>query len=142
MIKQYFPGLRGWLALFSGLTGLCLLVVWFNWFSPYGYTPPDDLPVIEERSHQVFAFGTLKSPWVRWLVMGRAGTAEQASLSGKRREGLNIVPDPEAVTEGYVFEVSARELARLDHYERLGVRYERVKMSLDDGREVWVYRRL
>ena len=31
---------------------------------------------------------------------------------------------------------------RLDRYKRLGIRYERVEATLDDGRRVWVYQRL
>ena len=117
-------------------------VLWLKWFSPFGYQPPEGMPAIEQTSHQVFVFGTLKSPWVRWLVMGRKGDAQPAQLPGVRRERLTIVPDPDHTTGGYLIEVTAEELARLDHYERLGVRYERVKMQLVDGEEAWVYRRL
>ncbi|WP_235263672.1 gamma-glutamylcyclotransferase family protein [Nitrincola sp. A-D6] len=92
--------------------------------------------------HRVFAFGTLKQPWVRFIVTGHAGETKDAVLPGKRREGLNIIADPSAQTPGLVFEVNGRQLARLDRYERLGVRYERVKMTLDDGSQAWVYRRL
>ena len=117
-------------------------VLWLKWFSPFGYQPPEGMPAIEQTSHQVFVFGTLKSPWVRWLVMGRKGDAKPAQLPGVRRERLTIVPDPDHTTGGYLVEVTAEELARLDHYERLGVRYERVKMQLVNGEEAWVYRRL
>ncbi len=126
----------------SGLVLLLPVYLWLILLSPFFYTPPDDLPALQEGTHRVFAFGTLKSPWVRFLVMGRAGVTEEASLPGKRREGLNIIADPAAQTPGLVFEVNASELARLDRYERLGVRYERVKMALNDGSRAWVYRRL
>lgn len=118
------------------------LFVWLTWFSPLGYVPPDNLPYIEDKTHHVFVFGTLKSPWVRLLVMGRMGEAEPEQLPGMRRDGLNVVPDPSHSTPGYVIRVTAEELARLDYYERVGVRYERIQMLLKDGRVVWVYRRL
>jgi gamma-glutamylcyclotransferase (GGCT)/AIG2-like uncharacterized protein YtfP len=132
-----------WLVgLVSGAVVLLPVYLWLILLSPFFYTPPDYLPVLEERTHRVFAFGTLKSPWVRFLVTGQAGVSEEAFLPGKRREGLNIIADPGAQTPGLVFEVNAGQLARLDRYERLGVRYERVKMTLDDGSQAWVYRRL
>jgi len=121
---------------------MAFFVLWLKWFSPLGYQPPEGMPLIEQTPHQVFVFGTLKSPWVRWVVMGRKGDTEPAQLKGVRREKLTIIPDPEYTTEGYLIQVTAEELARLDHYERLGVRYERVKMQLVDGRVAWVYRRL
>ena len=119
-----------------------LFTLWLKWFSPFGYQPPEGMPAIEQTSHHVFVFGTLKSPWVRWVVMGRKGEAIPAKLPGVRRENLTIITDPDAKTPGYVIKVTASELARLDHYERLGVRYERIKMQLADGQEAWVYRRL
>ena len=133
------------LHFFSWLLAILLLGffwIWLMWFSPFGYQPPAGMPAIEQTSHQVFVFGTLKSPWIRWLVMGRKGDVEPAELRGMRREKLTLVSDPEQSTHGYLIKVTAEELARLDHYERLGVRYERVKMQLVDGQEAWVYRRL
>lgn len=138
-LKKIVLHLFFWLLAFL-LLGL--FVLWLKWFSPLGYQPPEGMPVIEQTSHQVFVFGTLKSPWVRWVVMGRRGDAKPTQLQGMRREKLTIISDPEQVTHGYLIKVTAEELARLDHYERLGVRYERVKMQLVDGQEAWVYRRL
>ncbi|WP_417585716.1 gamma-glutamylcyclotransferase family protein [Nitrincola sp.] len=129
-----------WVAF--GLVLLLPLYLWLVLLSPFFYTPPEHLPALKEGTHRVFAFGTLKSPWVRFVVMGRVGVSEEALLPGKRREGLNIIADPTAQTPGLVFEVNATELVRLDRYERLGVRYERVKMTLHDGSQAWVYRRL
>ena len=132
-------GLWGLLALLLA----ALLYIGLMWFSPLGYAPPEDLPPIDtQRSHQVFAYGTLTQPWVRWLVMGSAGAPREAHLPGYRREGLDGVPDPGAVTEGVVFAVTPAELARLDRYERLGVRYARLEKTLGSGEAAWVYRRL
>ena len=38
--------------------------------------------------------------------------------------------------------MDADELSRLDRYERLGIRYERRTITLDDGTRAWVYLRL
>lgn len=132
-------------ALLLVLTAAVLLLfyLWFTLLSPFGYRPPPDLPAIDEQHpHEVFAYGTLTRPWVRRLVMGRAGESRPAALPGYRREALDILPDLSASTEGVVFEVDARELARLDRYERLGIRYERVRKTLEDGSDAWVYQRI
>lgn len=133
-----------------GLLAVCLVAagyLWLTLLSPWGYHPPEDLPAIEatmdgERGHQVFAYGTLTRPWVRRIVMGRAGPARPDALAGYRRDALDVIPDATGRTVGQVFEVSRRELARLDRYERLGIRYERELKSLESGELAWVYRRL
>lgn len=129
---------------------LCLLLLplalagwlWWTMLSPYTYDRPGHLPPIEEGTHEVFVYGTLRFAPVRWVVMGRAGETEPALLEGFRREGLDLTEAPGERVAGELIEVTSRELARLDRYERLGIRYERVRLELEDGREVWVYRRL
>lgn len=117
--------------------------LWFVLLSPYGYEAPAGLaPVAGNRLHRVFAYGTLRYEPVRWLVIGRAAPAEAAALPGFRADGLDVVRAPTARTDGIVFEVTADELSALDRYERLGVRYERIELPLDDGTAAWVYRRL
>ena len=127
------------------LLGLPLAVagwLWLTLLSPFTYDRPDDLPAITEGRHEVFVYGTLRSGLVRWVVTGRRGDSEPAELEGFRREGLDLTEAPGERVEGEVIDVTAEELARLDRYERLGIRYERVALELTDGREVWVYRRL
>lgn len=115
--------------------------LWMTFASPFFYDPVGELPEIDDNAtYSVFVYGTLRKPWVRWLVMGRAGETEPAKLPGYRKEELDLEPDPNAVTEGKVITVGADELRALDRYERLGVRYERVKLTLKDGRSAWVYR--
>lgn len=122
---------------FMVLTGY----LWFTFVSPFGYQAPDDLAKIGSSStHRVFVYGTLRKPWVRWLVTGRAGESEPALLPGHRKQDLDVKPAPGNMAEGEVIEVSADELQRLDRYERLGVRYERIRLKLHDGSEAWVYR--
>jgi gamma-glutamylcyclotransferase (GGCT)/AIG2-like uncharacterized protein YtfP len=117
--------------------------LWFTLLSPWGYERPAHLPAIAPgSSHELFVYGTLRKPWVRWLVTGSSGDTRPAILPGYRRTQLDITPDPNARVEGEVWQVDAQQLRRLDRYERLGVRYERVRMRLADGDEVWVYRRL
>lgn len=122
-----------------------LLGGWFWWtlFSPFGYHPPADLePIVPNREYRVFAFGTLRSPLVRLLVIGRRVPTTPATLPHYERLGLDIRPLPHALTPGVVFTVSARELLRLDRYERRGVRYRRLELPLNDDSLAWVYQRL
>lgn len=132
--------------LTGGVLATLVLAGWLWWslLSPFGYQPPADLPAIDPaRTHHVFAYGSLRSAWVRRIAMGRSADPQPAVLPGYAREGSrNVRPAPEKETRGVVFGVSAEELRRLDRFERLGVRYERVETRLTDGRSAWLYRRL
>ena len=133
--------IRYTLATFSALLAFAIGYLWLTFASPFGYNAPENLPAIEEdTTYSVFVYGTLTKPWVRWLVMGRAGDSEPAELPGFRNDKLDIKPDAGAVTEGQVITVNADEFRALDRYERLGVRYERVELTLKDGESAWVYR--
>ena len=134
--------IRYTLATVSVLVGVFIGYLWLTFASPFGYNPrPEYLPAIDEdATYSVFVYGTLTHPWVRWLVMGRAGEAEPAKLPGFRREELNIKATDGAVTEGKVITVNADEIRALDRYERLGIRYERVELTLQNGKSAWVYR--
>ncbi|WP_338071771.1 gamma-glutamylcyclotransferase family protein [Billgrantia desiderata] len=126
------------------LFGLLALAgwLWLTMLSPYTYDRPAHLPEIETGEHAVFVYGTLRFAPVRWVVMGRAGETETAVLEGFRRERLDLVEAPDERVLGELVVVDADELERLDRYERLGIRYQRVPMRLADGRMAWVYRRL
>ena len=125
------------------LASVAVLVAWFTWISPYGYRPPADLaPIDPDREHRVFVYGTLRQPIVRRLVTGQWIATREAELAGFTQRGLDLEPQPGATTEGEVFEVEAPVLARLDRYERLGIRYERVEARLTGGNKAWVYLRL
>nr|WP_163557320.1 gamma-glutamylcyclotransferase family protein [Halomonas sp. NO4] len=116
--------------------------LWWTLLSPFTYDRPEHLPPVETGPHAVFVYGTLRHAPVRWLVYGRVGDPQPAVLEDFRREGLDIAEAPGKAVEGVVLEVSARELARLDRYERLGIRYERVRVTLSDGSQAWAYQRL
>lgn len=119
------------------------LVAWFTWVSSYGYQAPDGLGVIDpDREHRVFVYGTLRQPLVRRLVTGRWIDTREAILPGFVQRGLDLKARPAGRTEGEVFVVGAEALARLDRYERLGIRYERTEAMLASGERAWVYRRL
>jgi len=90
----------------------------------------------------VFAYGTLRQPLLRWLVIGRGVATHAATLPGFRQRGRNIVAQSGALTRGEVFTVDADELRRLDRYERLGIRYRRSRQQLTSGTSAWVYQRL
>lgn len=115
--------------------------LWLTMLSPLTYERPSTLPPVAQGEHLVFVYGTLRHPLVRWWVYGRSDSAEAAQLSGFRRTGLDLERSANATVEGLVLTISHEELQRLDRYERLGIRYDRWIETLNDGRQVWVYRR-
>jgi len=135
-----------WLKRLLILSGVGLLSLagwlWLTMLSPWFYDRPDDLPTIEQRTHQVFVYGTLRYAPVRLVVMGSFGAPKDAVLEGYQRNGLDLSPQPGSNVEGLLLRVDADELSRLDRYERLGIRYERRTITLDDGTRAWVYLRL
>lgn len=135
-----------WLKRLVTLSAVGLLSLaawlWLTMLSPWFYERPDELPAIEQRTHQVFVYGTLRYAAIRFVVMGSFGDPKAAVLEGYQRNGLDLSPLPGSHVEGLVLSVDAKELARLDRYERLGVRYERLALTLDDGTRAWVYKRL
>ncbi|MEQ6888139.1 gamma-glutamylcyclotransferase family protein [Halomonas sp. CS7] len=116
--------------------------LWLTMLSPFTYERPDHLAPIAEGPHRVFVYGTLTHAPIRWLVYGRTGEPEPVVLEGFRRTGLDLAPAASARVEGLLLRVDAEELSRLDRYERLGIRYERVRVTLGDDTRAWVYRRL
>lgn len=117
--------------------------LWWVLLSPFGYQLPDGhVPAVEAGEQQVFVYGTLRNPLVRWLVLGRPVSSEEVVMPGYRKQGLDIMPEPAAGVRGELLTVQPSGLRRLDRYERLGIRYQRVAAKLEDGRRVWVYRRL
>lgn len=120
-------GMAGWL--------------WLTMLSPWFYDRPDDLDDIEQRIHQVFVYGTLRYAPVRLAVMGSFGSPEDAVLVGYQRNGLDLSSQPGSQVNGLLLTIDAAELRRLDRYERLGVRYDRRTITLEDGTRAWVYLR-
>lgn len=111
--------------------------------SPQGHTlPPDPDGIYLQAEQGLFAYGTLTSPIVRWVVIGESVPAETANLNGFRRQGLDLVAASGQQVTGKYLTVSGPQLRRLDRYERLGSRYYRELYELADGREAWVYRRI
>ena len=102
-------------------------------------TLPSGAPPIPDEETRVFGYATLADPLVRLVVVGGPVRSQPAALPGWRREGRDLIRDPEAVTEGRVFTVSPDGLRRLDRYEQAGYRYHRTLKTLADGSEVWVY---
>ncbi|MCA1772641.1 MAG: gamma-glutamylcyclotransferase [Halomonas sp.] len=137
------------MAWFKRLLVVCVILLlglagwlWLTMLSPWFYDRPDDLAEIEQRSHHVFVYGTLRYAPVRWIVMRGSGNPQDATLEGYQRNGLDLSPLPDSQVDGLRLRVTADQLARLDRYERLGIRYERVEIQLADGTRAWVYQRL
>ncbi|WP_157956756.1 gamma-glutamylcyclotransferase family protein [Salinicola halimionae] len=116
---------------------------WYTFMSPYGYQPTETA-IVDERvpEQDVFVYGTLRHDWLRWIIMGTPANTRTATLEGYRRQDLDILPQVSAEVPGEVLTVSPDALKALDRYERLGIRYTRDSVKLEDGTIAWVYRRL
>tara|TARA_R110000796_G_scaffold175516_1_gene292561 strand:- start:13 stop:561 length:549 start_codon:yes stop_codon:yes gene_type:complete len=144
--RRFGLAITVWLKRLFIIGGVGLLSLagwlWLTMLSPWFYDRPENLADIEQRPHQVFVYGTLRYAPIRFVVMGSFGDPEKATLEGYQRDGLDLSPQPGSDVEGLLLHVDADELARLDRYERLGIRYERMEITLSDGRRAWVYLRL
>ncbi|UYF98386.1 gamma-glutamylcyclotransferase family protein [Halomonas sp. GD1P12] len=116
--------------------------LWMTMLSPWFYERPAHIAPIEQRSHQVFVYGTLRFAPVRWVVMHTGGEAQADALKGFTKNGLDLSPAPQGTVQGLLLTVTPQQLSRLDRYERLGVRYRREEVELESGEVAWVYRRL
>ncbi len=108
-----------WLKQLVVVSLLCLMGVatwlWLTMLSPWFYERPEELPDIEQRTHQVFVYGTLRYLPIRWVVMGTSGSPKPARLDGFERQGLDLSRNADS---------------------------ERVEQTLADGSTAWVYVRL
>lgn len=133
---------KHWLILAVSVFLAVTVYLWWVFVSPFGYSPQRIDNLSEQASYRVFAYGTLTNPVIRWLIIHQQVETQSAQLRDYHQDGLDVHARKGAVTEGLVFEVNAKALRKLDRYERVGERYERVKMSLADGSQAWVYQRL
>ncbi|MEL6403499.1 MAG: gamma-glutamylcyclotransferase family protein [Chloroflexota bacterium] len=91
----------------------------------------------------LFVYGTLKNEIVQHKVLGRAVPMEADILMGYAIDWDIFppypvaTPDDDGTIEGFVLEVMKNDLTHLDHYE--GTAYLRVDVTLDSGKQVWVY---
>lgn len=132
---------RGLMITLLGISGSAVWL-WLTMLSPWWYERPENMADIEQRTHQVFVYGTLTYAPVRWLVMRANGQPQSARLNGFQRHGLDITVDLNSQVDGLRLTVTPEQLQRLDRYERLGIRYTRQNVTLTDGTSAWVYRRL
>lgn len=143
---------KQWALRVAGVTAMLVVIIavylWVMLVAPFGYQypeayyPPQDSAVMEvDDPQRVFVYGTLRYRLVRGLIIRGASDPRPAVLKGYKRQGLDIQPQPGVSVEGLLLTVNAEQLRRLDRYERLGVRYEREQVRLEDGTLAWVYRR-
>ena len=94
---------------------------------------------------QIFAYGTLLEAAVQDRIIGRRVAGRADSLNGYREtlvtiEGSsypNIAPDKQGKVRGQVFEITEKELERIDAYETDA--YHRFQARLASGAEAWVW---
>ncbi|WP_114417987.1 gamma-glutamylcyclotransferase family protein [Marinospirillum perlucidum] len=130
------------LATVTGLLLVAVLGAWLVWQSPWFYQPPPANQPALNTPQQVFVYGTLTWDWLRFLILRGPSTARDAQLPGYQKKGLDLEPEPGSRVQGQVLTVSPQELARLDRYERLGIKYQRQLKTLADGSQAWVYQLL
>ncbi len=97
----------------------------------------------------VFVYGTLKDSAIQKGVIGRVVIATPDTLKGYKKSVIEInnnrypivIPDSDSkdVIEGFVLELSSEELKKLDEYETDA--YQRKKVSLVSGKQVWLYQK-
>ena len=101
--------------------------------------PPGALP--QERQ-LVFVYGTLKRGEKNHHWLEGASWQGEAELSGVLLHDLGPFPMAvigEGTAIGEVYAVEERGLARLDELEGYPRLYDRQLLSLNDGRQAWVY---
>lgn len=141
-VKQKKGGKTAWaLMLLSLLAFSALLFFLASGPGIFGLVGPQTPSRYEQQEQELFVYGSLRYSLVRRLVFGGSGRPTAALLPGYRREGLDIVVDDRAEVPGLLLTVDQRQLAALDRYERVGRRYDRVRVELADGSQAWVYRR-
>jgi gamma-glutamylcyclotransferase (GGCT)/AIG2-like uncharacterized protein YtfP len=96
-------------------------------------------------SHSLFVYGTLRDATVQRNIIGRVVDLRPATLSGYTQRTVDLggrtYPRLERQTvgrvDGFVMDLTAAELARVDGYE--GNAYDRVTVTLADGSAAFVY---
>lgn len=117
--------------LFAGaLLGIVLAGTTF-----LAYTPTNEVG----RTESIFVYGTLTNPFIRMITCQCRVGANPAQLANYEKTGRNIVPAPQAAVAGSVITVTPEELANLDRYENVPVKYTRERITTTDGNEHWVY---
>lgn len=95
---------------------------------------------------KLFAYGTLLDENIQKYIIGRLVEGTPDQLVGYRKtmrqfsSGIypDLIEDITCEVKGQILDLSADELERCDRYE--GDEYRRVKMLLESGVEVFVYR--
>ena len=85
---------------------------------------------------KVFAYGTLREPIIRDRLLGHPVDARAAVLRGYVKvcgwDYLTLVPDPEGVVAGVVFEATDADIERMDLWEEVPVyRLDEVEVECD-----------
>lgn len=92
-----------------------------------------------EETEYLFVYGTLKNPVIRFYACRCVTEESDAALPGYKKVGLNIVPEQSSAVAGALLRVTPLELKRLDRYENAPQKYQRTRVTLRGGEEVWVY---
>jgi gamma-glutamylcyclotransferase (GGCT)/AIG2-like uncharacterized protein YtfP len=97
---------------------------------------------LQQEWQLVFVYGTLKRGEKNHHWLEGASWQGEAELSGVLLHDLGPFPMAvigEGTAIGEVYAVEEQGLARLDELEGYPRLYDRQKLSLNDGRQAWVY---
>lgn len=97
---------------------------------------------------KLFTYGSLQYPEIQQKLFGRLLEGSSDTLVGHEKAKLNVDGKTFNVAnqkegssiDGFVYELSDKELERADRYE--GKAYKRIKTKLKSGEEAWLYLRV
>jgi len=96
---------------------------------------------VSEQSEELFVYGTLQNPLIRFLACRCLTPSEPYTLTGFQVVDLDLRPaPPNSQVSGHILSVTPVELRRFDHYERVPDRYVRVRAPFITN-EPWIYLR-
>lgn len=97
---------------------------------------------------RVFTYGTLQKPEVQIELFGRLLKGSQDKLNGFKKEKIlikrqsyPILTPTQNLSKSYIdgvcYELTETDIQNCDAYE--GMEYKRIKVTLDSGKQAWVY---
>ena len=94
----------------------------------------------------VFVYGTLADSKIRKSILNRDVPATPSTLAGydgsktitiENESYFAAVKNPQSTTKGFVIELTAEDILKLDIYETDA--YKKREVTLVDGTKAWVY---
>ncbi len=95
--------------------------------------------------NKLFVYGTLQDPEVQLSIFGRKISSSDARLVGYKKGKVEINKriypiaqyDETSMLSGKLLEIDNDEILQADKYETEA--YKRIKVTLEDGQDAWLY---